>query len=486
MHLNPSLFSVRRILFVLPLMIISCTATTQKHQQLDSLFTTLADKGYFSGCVLVAEDGKPIYDTAIGYANFETKQKLNKETMFELASVSKQFTAMAIMQLHQRGKLNYEDAAVKYLPRLPYKDVTISNLLHHTSGIPEFLPWTDTLVDVNRINYNEDILEALAKNKVALNFKPGDQLSYSNTNYVLLALIVEKISGLPFSDYLNKNIFLPLGMNHTQVYHQRAARQKIANYAYGYLYNPAKGGFDLNDHFAGNRYQYYFDGVAGPYGISSTTEDMLKWDQALYTDKLVSKKVQDAAYQASKLNNGKEAKFEGIPYGFGWLILPTLKDEGRRFMHTGGYPGYMTIISRFPDKKKTIIILTNIYNVISMYQLSSAIENILFNKPFKIPEALPFKKSIALTPLQLKAIEGIYIHSGLPKLKFIITTDKGRVYAQIEGQPKAEIYPETETDFFYTVVKAKIHFGKNDAGVIDKLTLLQGGNEITANKETQK
>jgi len=473
------------MLFIGTLVFTSCTGLAQKRNQLDSLFTILAKKGCFNGCVLVAENGKPIYDTAFGYANFEAKQKLNNETMFELASVSKQFTAMAIMQLHQQGKLNYEDAVVKYLPHLPYKDVTISNLLHHTSGIPEFLPWADTLVDVNRINYNQDILNILEKSKMPLYFRPGDALSYSNTNYVLLALIVEKISGLPFSGYLAKNIFSPLGMAHTRVYHQRAAKQKIANYAYGYLFNPAKGGFDLNDHFAANRYEYYFDGIAGPYGISSTTGDLLKWDQALYTHKLVSKAIQDEAYQVSKLNNGKDALFEGVPYGFGWLILPTIKDEGRRFMHSGGYPGYMTIITRFPDKNKTIIILTNIYNVINLYQLSTAVENILFDRPFKIPAVQPGKKSIALSPAQIKAVEGIYTHQS-PPLKFIITTENERVYAQISGQPRAEIFPETEFDFFYTAVNAKIHFDRNDAGVIDRLTLFQHGIQLTAEKEMQK
>lgn len=468
------------------LLITSCTAPAQKYKKLDSLFTTLAGKGYFNGCVLVAEGGKPIYDTAIGYANFDTKQKLNNETMFELASVSKQFTAMAIMQLHQRGKLNYEDAVVKFLPRFLYKKVTIDNLLHHTSGVPEFLGWTDKLIDVNRINYDQDILDALVKNKLPLNFEAGEKLSYSNTNYVLLALIVERISGLSFSDYLAKNIFSPLGMKHTQVYHQRAAQKKIENYAYGYLYNPDKGGFDLNDHFPANRYEYFFDGIAGPYGISSTTGDMLKWDQALYTEKLVSRSVQDEAYKVSKLNNGKDATFSGIPYGFGWLILPSLPDEGHRYMHSGGYPGYMAIITRFPDKNKTIIVLTNIYNVINLYQLNSAIENILFDKPFKIPATLPFQKSIMLTPLQLKAIEGTYIQKSTAKLKFTITLKNGQVYAQIAGQPKAEIYAESELDFFYTIVKAKIRFGKNEAGLIDKLTLFQNGRQFVADKITQK
>src|SRR6202012_4335988 len=133
-----------------------------------------------------------------------------------------------------------------------------------------------------------------------LAFKAGDQFSYSNTNYVLLALIVEKVSGMPFEDYLEKFIFKPLGMAHTRVYHQRAAKQKIQNYALGYVFDPAKNKFMVNDSITANKYEYYFDGIAGPYGISCTTEDMLKWDQALYTNKLVSTEEQQLAYIPSK------------------------------------------------------------------------------------------------------------------------------------------------------------------------------------------
>jgi CubicO group peptidase (beta-lactamase class C family) len=461
-------------------------ARAQTEKRLDSLYSALAKQGYFNGCVLVAENGTPVYEKAFGYANFDTKQPLTNQTMFELASVSKQFTSMAIMQLHEKGKLNYNDSLNKYFPAIPYHGITIANLLHHTSGIPEFLTWDEKQVDVSRINYNKDILTALIKNAPPLNFKPGDQLAYANTNYVLLALIVEKVSGLSFSDYMDKNIFKPLGMAHTRVYPQRAANPKIADYAYGYLYNPAIGGFDLNDHLSADRYEYYFDGVAGPYGISSNTEDMLKWDQALYTEKLVSHATQAEAYVTSKLNDGKDATFSGIPYGFGWLIMPTRSDEGRRYMHSGGYPGYMTIICRYPDHNKTIILLTNIYNVINLYELTAATEHILFNKPYTVPAALPFQKSLMLSPAQLKAIEGTFVPKLAPQLKFTITTENGQAYAQITGQPKVEIYPESDLDFFYVVVAAKIKFSKDDKGDIIKLTLFQSGQELVADKVAVK
>ncbi|QKJ31378.1 serine hydrolase [Mucilaginibacter mali] len=482
MSRHKPLFYIRLLIGAVLLYASIGNASAQTEKNLDSLFGTLAKKGYLNGCVLIADQGKPIYQKAFGYANFDTKQPLTNETMFELASVSKQFTAMAIMQLHQQGKLSYNDSLNKYFPELPYHGITINNLLHHTSGIPDFLGWDDKMIDVNRVNYNNDVVASLAKNKQKVLFKPNDQLMYSNTNYLLLAQIVERVSGIPFGDYLDKNIFKPLGMTHTKVYGQRSAKQKIADYAYGYMYDPAKGRFMLNDSFNANRYEYYLDGVAGPYGISSNTGDMLKWDQALYTEKLVSKAEQELAYIPAKLNDGKEAKLGGMIYGFGWLVLSE-QNGTRRYMHSGGYPGYMTMICRYPDKNKTIILLTNIYNVINLYELTFAIENVLFKKPFTIPSAMPFTKSAVLSPAQIKAIEGNYAFKDAPQVKVIVSSENGQIYVQLTGQPKVEVYAESELEVFYTVVAAKIRFTKDEKGVVTKLTLFQGGREIVAVRE---
>lgn len=459
------------------------SATAQTELKLDSLFRTLYKAGDFNGCVLIAENGKPIYQKSFGYADFTTKRLLDNQTMFELASVSKQFTAMAIMQLHQAKKLSYDDDITQYLPQIPYKHVTINNLLHHTSGIPDFLGWNGKQIDTTKINYDNDILTSLVRNAPPLEFKPGERFAYSNTNYVLLALIVERISGMTFGDYMNQFIFSPLQMTHTKIYHRRADSIKEKDYAMGYIYDPYKKRFIVNDSIPANHYQYYFDGIAGPYGISSNTTDMLKWDQALYTDKLVSKKEQEAAYQPSKLNNGKIASLMGLPYGFGWLILPEKDYTGKRYMHTGGYPGYMTLIARYPDKDKTIIILTNMWNVINFGKLFVATENILFNKPFVLPPPIPFQKTVTLTPAQLNAIEGTYVLNAAHNIKLTISLDAGQAYAQLTGQIKVEIYPKDELNFFYTMVPATIKFIKNKDGVIRKLILSQNGRELRATKE---
>ena len=455
----------------------------QTTNELDSLFESLNKQNAFNGCVLIAENGKVIYEKAFGYADFESKRLLNNESVFELASVSKQFTAMAIMQLNEKKKLSYGDNIKKYFPLIPYQDVTIENLLHHTSGIPEFLQFGEKELDISKINFNHDILNAIIKNNLPVNFKAGEQLAYSNSNYLLLALIVEKVAGMSFKDYMSEYIFKPLNMVNTQVYPQRTINNKIENYAYGHLYDPNKSKFISSDSISANRYQYYFDGVSGPYGISSNVEDLLKWDQALYTDKLISKEEQKLAYQPQILNNGKPATLMGLTYGYGWLILPLDTTKGNRYMHTGGYPGYMTVIARYPDKNKTIIILTNTYNVIDLYQLSGATENILFKRPFSIPKALPFKKSITLSPIQLNSISGTYSLTSAPQYKFVISSENNQAFAQLTGQVKAEIYPESEMEFFYTLVNAKLKFEKDEKGMIKKVTLFQNGQQIEAIKE---
>jgi CubicO group peptidase (beta-lactamase class C family) len=454
----------------------------QKAHQLDSLFETLNKQHAISGCVLIAENGKPIYQKAFGYADVDSKQLNDNNTVFELASVSKQFTAMAIMQLHQKHLVGYDDDLVKYFPLWPYKGIKINNLLHHTSGLSDHLQWGAAMVDVNKINTNADILASLIKYAPPVYFMPGDSLSYSNTNYTLLALIVERVSGMPFAKYLDTHIFKPLGMNHTQVFGQYAANKKIKNYALGYDYDQHADKYVINNTLPKNRYEYFMDGVAGAYGICSTTGDMLKWDRALYTEKLVSKEEQSLAYEPTKLNNGKPAMLGNWPYGFGWLLLPSSTNhDGRTYMHSGAYPGYMSLIIRHPDENKTIIILTNRYNAIDMYDLGFNVDSILYEKPFHIPKATPHYKSITLTAENLKAIEGAYTIK--TDKKITISTEAGHAYAQITGQPKFEILPSAELEFFYKVAPVTIKFVKDSTGVIKTLVLTQGNVILTGTRQ---
>ena len=193
----------------------------QKAASLDSLFTNLHREGKFYGNVLIAEKGVPVYEKSFGLADEQTKRPLDKETVFELASVSKQFTAMGIMMLQKAGKLNYDDSLGKYIPELPYHHISIRNLLNHTSGLPDYMALFDLAWDLKRIATNKDMIEQLIQYKPAILFEPGMKYEYSNTGYALLASVIEKVSGMPYGDYLQKNICKPLKMTRTRVYRRR-------------------------------------------------------------------------------------------------------------------------------------------------------------------------------------------------------------------------------------------------------------------------
>lgn len=318
-------------------------------QKLDSLFATAPD---FSGVVLVADHGKPFYHKAFGFANAETKQKIDTASLFELASVSKQFTATLVAMLQAEGKLNYDDPMEKYLPGLPYGGITIRHLLNHTSGLPDYQQMMDEHWDKSKVAANEDILAYLKKFHPPILFKPEEKYLYSNTGYVLLGSIVEKASGKDFVAYCRERIFNPLGMATTDL---RSKQQKdaVANFALGYIFVPERKDYVRADSFPSSNYTLWLGGRKGPGRISSTTSDLLKWDRALYTDKLMSPQKIAEMFMPAKLKDGSFSD-----YGFGWMLRNN-DVLGKIVYHTGDNPGYKTEILRYIDKDKTVIILCN-------------------------------------------------------------------------------------------------------------------------------
>ena len=212
------------------LLIITNAAFSQQ-EKLDSLFAAQKD---FSGVVLIAENGKPVYQKAFGYLEFESQIPLQTTDIFELASVSKQFTAMIIMMLKEKGLLNYDDSVSKYL-QIPYKGMTIRNLLTHTSGLPDYQDIMDKYWDKSKVAGNPDCIEYLNKYAPPKHFEPGEKYEYSNTGYMLLASIAEKASGKDFIDMCRKWIFSKLKMKSTDI---RTLEEKKAtkNFAIGHIY----------------------------------------------------------------------------------------------------------------------------------------------------------------------------------------------------------------------------------------------------------
>lgn len=304
----------------------------------------------FSGVVLVAEDGKILFEKATGYRSYPEQTRLRSSDIFELASVSKQFTAMLVMMAKEKGLLDFDDAVEGYI-KTPYPGITIRHLLTHTSGLPDYQAIMDEHWDKSKVAGNPDILEYLRTYAPPALFVPGERYEYSNTGYVLLASIVEKATGKDFVALSRDWIFEPLAMKSTDI---RSLDEKAAvkNFAAGHLKN-SEGEYVNANTFHSSDYTVWLGNRKGPGRVSSTAEDLLKWDQALYTDKLVKQTTLVEAFSPFRLNDGTRSY-----YGFGWEVEPK-SPFGRMVSHTGDNPGYQTIIVRYIEENKTIIILNN-------------------------------------------------------------------------------------------------------------------------------
>jgi CubicO group peptidase (beta-lactamase class C family) len=301
--------------------------------------------------VLIADNGKPFYHKAFGYCEFENKVALQTSDIFELASVTKQFTAMIIMMLKEKGKLNYDDQVEKFL-NIPYKGITIRHLLTHTSGLPDYQDVMDKYWDKSKIAGNKDCIEYLNKYAPPQLFEPGEKYTYSNTGYLLLASIAEKASGKDFIQLSRKWIFRKLKMKGTDI---RTLEEKKAttNFALGHIYVKEREKYVRADSFPSSNYTIWLGNRKGPGRISSTATDLLKWDKALYSEKIIKQSTLADAFTPMKLNDGSFSN-----YGFGWS-LRTDSIFGKIVSHNGDNPGYKTQIIRYIDKRKTIILLNN-------------------------------------------------------------------------------------------------------------------------------
>jgi CubicO group peptidase (beta-lactamase class C family) len=344
-----------------------------KVQKIDSLMNTLFSTHDFNGNVLVAEKGKILYSHSFGFANEKTKEKLTVNSIFETGSVSKQFTAMAIMILKEKGKLNLDDEIKKYIPELSnYKNITIRNLLNHTGGFPDYMEIMDSLFDKSKIATNKDIVALYSKYKPKVLFEPNSKFEYSNTGYAFLATIIENVSRLTYAEYLRKNIFKPLKMKNTFIYNRRLNPKKVTNYALGYFSPDSLTGYILPDDFEETKFVIWLDGIVGDGTVNSTVTDLLKWDRALYKNILLSEDGMKAIFEVATLNTKTKTS-----YAMGWEI-EKFDVYSKMTRHGGSWPGYVAYIERHIENDKTIIILQNHEDDISIPL--KAIRKILYNK----------------------------------------------------------------------------------------------------------
>ena len=317
---------------------------------------------------MIAEKGKIIYQRSFGFADFEKTKQNKQNSSFNIASVTKTFTATAILQLREKGELQLDEFFIKYFPDFPYPAVTIRNLLSHTSGLPDLEIFFEPLKkEPGRIFTNADVIPCLKLYNKPLKFQPGDDWNYCNTNYELLALLVEKIGQQSFASYLQQHIFFPAGMINTYTETEKINRKdtmSVKCYMPGKLYQST---YMPVDSVASPMIHYILDNFSGLQGqgmIVSTLPDLLKYDNALYSGKLLSNTSLKEAFTPVTLNKGKDynaslsSRLGKAYYGLGWEICAD-SSMGKVVSHGGGYPGIMTLFLRNVSKKQTIILFDN-------------------------------------------------------------------------------------------------------------------------------
>ncbi|HLG03013.1 MAG TPA: serine hydrolase domain-containing protein [Bacteroidia bacterium] len=319
----------------------------EKKRQLDTFFSSRFTEGKFSGSILVAQRGVILYEKAFGWKNYEKRDSLTTESAFQLASVSKQFTAAAIMLLHQQGKLQYDDTIGKYLPGFYLKCITIRHLLTHRAGLDKYTNICDNYYRARNeqpvmVN-NEEALHIMEELNVRPFRKPDEKFDYSNTGFVILARLVEIISGKSFPVFMQENFFYPLQMKHTWIAGDGLDHPEKTR---GY-FGPWKCWEDN-----------FLDGVTGDKGVYSTAGDLFTWDRALRNGKILQPEILEEAFAGHSPDLAKKRAWN---YGFGWRTLQ-FDDGAKAVFHNGWWHGFTSTFYRGLTDDVTVIILCNKMN----------------------------------------------------------------------------------------------------------------------------
>jgi CubicO group peptidase (beta-lactamase class C family) len=307
-------------------------------RMVEDFYDSALDHPSFSGSFLVAKNGEIIFERYKGYADLSKKEPISEKHAFHIASISKTFTGMAVMKLFEEGRLKLSDTLGRFFPNFPYQGITVQMLLSHRSGLPNYAYYLEKHKWNKKVSIsNQDILHTLYEYKPGLDFTSGRRFAYCNTNYALLALIIEQLSGQSYADYLRTTFFGPLGMNDTYVYTQADSARAMPSYEY----NGRKWGFD------------YLDLVYGDKNVYSTVRDLLKWDQALYGNTLFQQPTLDSAYAPRSFEK------PGIRnYGLGWRMF--CYPSGKKIIyHNGWWHGNNSVLTRLVQDSATIIVLGN-------------------------------------------------------------------------------------------------------------------------------
>lgn len=314
-------------------------ATTQKQARLDSFFQAMHKRQRFNGTVLVAQKGQVLYRGAFGYRDLKKKDTLTTQTVFQLASVTKPFTALAIMLLNEKGYFSYLDPVQHYLPAFPYPTITIQQLLTHSSGLPDYLSlsrqyWPRSAQQLT----NFSLIQKLSRHNPRLLFIPGSRFAYSNTGYCVLAALIETVSGMSYGQFLKTEVFQPLGVQHSGVPSLLKQGSTLA-----------KGHAPSGNYIPSDKLDFF----TGDKGLYSSVEDLFLLDQALYSEKIIKQSTLKKAFRGYfRINKAEE-------YGFGWRVREFASGE-QVLYHSGRWHGFRSYFLRNLRDRSTVIILSNV------------------------------------------------------------------------------------------------------------------------------
>ena len=338
--------TVHHVVVTKPLPVAVDTPSKKMQQlvyMLDTLFTNRSLKNGFSGSVLISVSGQPVYEKCFGYCDYRNRDLMHDTASFQLASVSKNFTATAILWCVEHNMLSLDDSLQKFFPKLPYHGITVQQLLCHRSGLPNYLYFCNSkVVDQTKYLTNQNVIDVMIKNHPPIAARANKKFEYCNTNYVLLASIVELVSHKKFKDFMRETFFAPLGMTHTFIYDFKDSTDRKIAISYN-----SKWQIQADD---------CFDGSVGDKGVYSTVADMFKWDQAFYQGKLLSQDMMKEAYSPRSFEKPGDRN-----YGYGWRLLK--QPDGHYLVyHNGWWHGNNTVFYRNTQDTTTVIILSNRFN----------------------------------------------------------------------------------------------------------------------------
>jgi CubicO group peptidase (beta-lactamase class C family) len=408
--------------------------------------------------VLVARDGKVLFKKGFGIADLSHNVPVTTTTKFRIGSVTKQFTAAAILKLQEEGRLNVNDKLSKFIPDYPRGDeVTIHHLLTHTSGIKSFTSKPDFMATATAPATVDQMIASFKSDP--FDFNPGEKFSYNNSGYFLLGHIIEKVSGKSYGDYLRDAFFEPLGMHDTGVHSSTAVLQHEAT---GYNYQGGKTAKALD-------WDMSRAGAAG--NLYSTVEDLMRWNEGIFGGKVLSEESLKAAFTPVKLSSGEEPM---MSYGYGWMMGE--RRGLKTISHGGGLDGWLTMLTRFVDEDLTIVVFHNamppVPELVPSEVADFVADAFLWQKMKPQPR---YEEDKTVDPTTFAAYVGRYDYMGAV---MVVAVEGTQLTAQLTGQPRYPIFPAGGTRFFWKVTPAQIEFLKGDDGRVSSARHTQGGQSF--------